>query len=66
VINIVNKIQLKPNLMKSYKSGLRDNGGNEGLISPVSTHNLHDEGSLKMIQDYFKQKKYINCDKYCV
>jgi hypothetical protein len=51
--------------MKSYKSGLRGNGGNEGQVSAVSTHDLHNEGSLKMIQDYFKEKKYINCDKYC-
>ncbi len=50
------KIQLTPNLMKSYKSGLRDNWGTEGLVSAVSTHKLHDEGSLKMIQDYFKQR----------
>ena len=42
--------------MKSYKSGLRDNGGNEGLISPVSSHDLHEEGSLKRVQDFFKQK----------
>jgi hypothetical protein len=43
--------------MKSYKCGLRDNGGHEGQVSAMSTHDLHNEGSLKMIQDYFKQKK---------
>ncbi len=57
MINIVYKIQLTPNLMKSYKSSLRDNGGHEGQVSAMSTHDLHNEGSLKMIQDYFKQKK---------
>ncbi len=52
--------------MKSYNISFRDNGGNECQVSAVSTHDLHNEGSLQMIQDYFKQKKYINCDKYCV
>jgi hypothetical protein len=52
VINIVSKIQLKPNLMKSYKTGLRDNGGNEGQVSKVTTHDLHDEGSFGGIKDY--------------
>jgi hypothetical protein len=43
--------------MKPNEIGLQDNGGNEGQVSAVSTHDLHNEGSLKMIQDYFKQKK---------
>jgi hypothetical protein len=51
--------------MKPNEIGFRDNGGNEGQVSAMSTHDLHDAGSLKMIQDYFKTKKYINCDKYC-
>jgi hypothetical protein len=42
--------------MKSYKSSFRDNGGHEGQVAAVSTHDLHNEGSLKMVQDYFKQK----------
>jgi hypothetical protein len=55
--------------MKPNEIVLQDNGGHECRVSAMSTHDLHDEGSLKMIQDYFKQKKikkYINWDKYCV
>jgi hypothetical protein len=33
--------------MKSYESGLKDNGGHEAQVSAVSTHDLRNEGSLE-------------------